>query len=65
MTYLMSWERDNRSAKLESIQDNYSPDYFEEEETEEDFFGFGKVISLDHLTEEELDLVGEIFNDYK
>jgi hypothetical protein len=61
MTYLMSWERDTRTAKLESIQDNnFVPDYFEEE-TEEDFFGFGKAIQIDHLTDEQLDMIGKMF----
>jgi hypothetical protein len=65
MTYLMSWERNNQNDKYESIQDsNFVPDYLDENE-EEDFFGFGKAIQIDHLTDEQLDLVGEIFNDYE
>ena len=34
-----------------------------EKEDEEDFFGFSKAISLDHLTDEQLDEVFNMFGD--
>ena len=34
-----------------------------EQEDEQDFFGFAKSISLDHLTDEELDEVFNMFGD--
>jgi hypothetical protein len=33
-----------------------------EQEDEEDFFGFSKAIEIDHLTDEQLDMIGEMFN---
>ena len=60
--YAMSWEVDNKSLKYESIQDSYVIDeYIDDEEVneEEDFFGFAKSIEIDHLTDEE---VAEVFN---
>ena len=51
----------------EDVKDAYV--YLDEEEMydnlmaeEEDVFGFAKAISLDHLTDEELDMIGEMFN---
>ena len=32
---------------------------------EKDIFGFEKAIQIDHLTKEQLDLVNEIFKDWK
>jgi hypothetical protein len=32
---------------------------------EKDIFGFEKAIELDHLTKEELELLAEMFFDYK
>ena len=34
-----------------------------EQEDEEDFFGFSKAIQLDHLTDEQLDEVFNMFGD--
>jgi len=34
-----------------------------EQEDEQDFFGFSKAISLDHLTDEQLDEVFNMFGD--
>ena len=34
-----------------------------EQEDEQDFFGFSKAISLDHLTDEQLDEVFNVFGD--
>jgi hypothetical protein len=34
-----------------------------EQEDEEDFFGFAKAIEIDHLTDEELDEVFNMFGD--
>jgi len=33
-----------------------------EQEDEEDFLGFSKAIEIDHLTDEQLDMIGEMFN---
>lgn len=32
------------------------------ENDEDDFFGFSKAIEIDHLTDEQLDMIGEMFN---
>lgn len=48
MSYLMSWERDTKSAKLESIQDSFTVDFFDEEDTEE--------VSLEKLMELEIEI---------
>lgn len=32
---------------------------------EEDIFGFAKAVSIDHLTDEQLDQLEEIFKDFK
>ena len=34
-----------------------------EQEDEEDFFGFAKAIQIDHLTDEQLDEVFDMFGD--
>ena len=34
-----------------------------EQEDEQDFFGFSRAISLDHLTDEQLDEVFNVFGD--
>lgn len=48
----------------EDVKDQYA--YLEEEETQEeeedDIFGFSKAIEIDHLTDEQLDMIGEMFN---
>ena len=51
----------------EDVKDAYV--YLDEEEMhdnlmaeEEDVFGFAKAIEIDHLTDEQLDMIGEMFN---
>ena len=51
--YAMSWERNTRDAKFESIQDPYSVE-FEEYDIEKD-------LSLDELLEKEIEL-DEVFD---
>ena len=48
----------------EDIKDAYAhlDDVEELEQDEEDFFGFAKSIEIDHLTDEQLDMIGEMFN---
>ena len=55
--YAMSWERNVNEYKYESIQDNYSVEYYENENDE---------ISLEALLEkemeiEEMEIEGEVF----
>ena len=61
----MSYSFDNNSAsKWDTIQEDVADMYLqdEEEETEEeDFFGFGKSVEIDHLTDEQLDTIAEMF----
>jgi hypothetical protein len=63
----MSYSFDTRSSsKWDTIQEDVADMYIEdvEEETEEeDFFGFGKAIQIDHLTDEEVDMVLDMFGD--
>lgn len=48
----------------EDVKDAYV--YLDEEDVEEDedgdIFGFSKAIQIDHLTDEQLDMIGEMFN---
>jgi hypothetical protein len=48
----------------EDVKDQYA--YLEEEDVyaddEDDVFGFSKAIEIDHLTDEQLDMIGEMFN---
>lgn len=48
----------------EDVKDQYA--YLDEEneyeDDEDDFFGFAKAIEIDHLTDEQLDMIGEMFN---
>ena len=47
----------------EDVKDQYA--YLDEEDVqddEDDIFGFGKAIEIDHLTDEQLDMIGEMFN---
>ena len=48
----------------EDIKDAYAhlDDVEELEQDDEDFFGFAKSIEIDHLTDEQLDMIGEMFN---
>lgn len=56
MTYLMSWERDTRNDKYESIQHGYVViDNYDEEENEIE------EISLDEIMENGFDLAEEVF----
>lgn len=50
--YAMSWERDVSLYKYESIQDEYSVEYLENEITRD--------LSLDELLENELELEDEL-----
>jgi len=63
----MSYSFDNRTAsKWDTIQEDVADMYLEdvEEETEEeDFFGFAKSIQIDHLSDEEVDMVLDMFGD--
>lgn len=47
----------------EDVKDQYA--YLEEEDVyaddEDDVFGFSKAIEIDHLTDEQLDMIGEMF----
>ena len=47
----------------EDVKDQYAhwDDVVEVEEDEEDFFGFAKAIEIDHLTDEQLDEIGKMF----
>jgi hypothetical protein len=51
----MSWERDTKSAKYESIQDSFTVDFFDEEDSEE--------VSLEKLMEIEIEEM-ELDEDY-
>lgn len=61
----MSYSFDNNSAsKWDTIQEDVADMYLqdvEEETEEEDFFGFSKSIEIDHLTDEQLDTIAEMF----
>jgi hypothetical protein len=61
----MSYSFDTNTApKWDTIQEDVADMYLEEEETEEeDFFGFGKSVEIDHLTDEQLDEVFNMFGD--
>jgi len=56
-------------TKWDTIQEDVKDAYVyldEEVEVEEDedgdVFGFSKAIQIDHLTDEQLDMIGEMFN---
>ena len=62
----MSYSFDTRSSSKwdtiqEDVADMYIPDV-EDVEDDEDIFGFGKAIQLDHLTDEQLDMIGKMFD---
>ena len=63
----MSYSFDTNTAnKWDTIQEDVADMYLEdveEEEQEEDFFGFSKAIQIDHLTDEQLDEIGKMFGD--
>jgi hypothetical protein len=67
----MSYSYDTRSnslSKWDTIQEDvadqyaYLNDEVEQEEEEDDVFGFTKAIEIDHLTDEQLDMIGAMFN---
>jgi hypothetical protein len=48
----------------EDIKDQYAHwDDIVEDEEDEDFFGFAKAIEIDHLTDEEVEEVFDMFGD--
>lgn len=48
----------------EDIKDQYAHwDDIQDEEDDDDFFGFSKAIEIDHLTDEEVDEVFNMFGD--
>ena len=61
----MSYSFDTRPAsKWDTIQDDVADMYIEDVEDvedDEDVFGFGKSIQIDHLTDEQLDMIGKMF----
>ena len=67
----MSYSYDTRSnslSKWDTIQEDvadqyaYLNDEVEQEEEDDDVFGFTKAIEIDHLTDEQLDMIGAMFN---
>lgn len=63
----MSYSFDNSTAsKWDTIQEDVADMYLddvEEETEEEDFFGFAKSIEIDHLSDDEVDMVLAMFGD--
>lgn len=61
----MSYSFDNNTAsKWDTIQEDVADMYLEEDvyaDDEDDVFGFSKSIEIDHLTDEQLDMIGEMF----
>lgn len=52
----------------EDVKDQYTgieenEAYYSSMENDEDFFGFAKAIEIDHLTDEQLDEVFDMFGD--
>jgi hypothetical protein len=68
----MSYSYDTRSnslSKWDTIQEDVADQYAylndeveQEEDEEDDVFGFTKAIEIDHLTDEQLDMIGAMFN---
>lgn len=62
----MSYSFDNSTAsKWDTIQEDVADMYDVEDvyaDDEDDVFGFSKAIEIDHLTDEQLDMIGEMFN---
>ena len=60
--YAYSYET-NSVSKWDTIQEDVKDMYLEDEEDtmEDDVFGFSKAIEVDHLTDEQLDMIGEMF----
>jgi hypothetical protein len=68
----MSYSYDTRSnslSKWDTIQEDVADQYAylndeveQEEDEDDDVFGFTKAIEIDHLTDEQLDMIGAMFN---
>ena len=63
----MSYSFDtNTASKWDTIQEDVADMYLEDMEDEEeegDIFGFSKSIEIDHLSDEEVDMVLDMFGD--
>jgi hypothetical protein len=62
----MSYSFDtNTASKWDTIQEDVADMYIEDVEVddEDDIFGFSKSIEIDHLTDEEVDVVLAMFGD--
>lgn len=56
----------NRLAKYDTIQEDVADMYDVEDvmiEDDEDIFGFSKAIEIDHLTDEQVDEIFNMFGD--
>ena len=69
MTYAYN-TRSNSLSKWDTIQEDVADQYAylndeveQEEDEDDDIFGFGKAIEIDHLTDEEVDKVLAMFGD--
>jgi hypothetical protein len=60
MTYAMTWERDYRSYKYETIQQDKYLEELDDEPLDELAYLGHEVISLDEMTEDELEEEGLI-----
>jgi hypothetical protein len=61
--------KSNSFSKWDTIQEDVADQYAylndeveQEEDEDDDIFGFTKAIQIDHLTDEQLDMIGEMFN---
>lgn len=61
--------KSNSLSKWDTIQEDVADQYAylndeveQEEDEDDDIFGFTKAIQIDHLTDEQLDMIGEMFN---
>ena len=59
MTYAMTWERDYRSYKYETIQDNNLDYELDDEPDQLEYLGH-EVVSLDEMSDDELTELGLI-----
>ena len=67
MTYAYN-TRSNSLSKWDTIQEDVADQYAylnedieQEEDEDDDIFGFSKAIEIDHLTDEQLDMIGAMF----
>ena len=63
MSYTFGFDKpafDKYATIQEDTFDMYEP--IEEDEDEDDIFGFSKAIEIDHLTDAQLDMIAEMFN---